>query len=200
MKTIKVLKGNYLPAVEHTKQEAPSVTESSDMRRRVFGLAWPVIAENFLETLLGIVDTLLVSHLAYSAIALAGVGAAVQMMQFVLAALAALSIGASVLVAQAVGAKNFSRASSLARQSLVWSVIISMPLALAGLNLSQPIIGLFGMEAAASKIAVSYMHVNMGKRTVAEIARADKIKDSMLYEWRNEALEKLPLLFTMDTP
>ena len=44
------------------------------------------------------------------------------------------------------------------------------------------------------------LEIISGKRTVAEIARADKIKDSMLYEWRNEALEKMPLLFTMDTP
>ena len=30
------------------------------MRQRVWDLAWPVIGENFLETLLGIVDTFLV--------------------------------------------------------------------------------------------------------------------------------------------
>jgi putative MATE family efflux protein len=128
----------------------------------VFGLAWPVIAENFLETLLGIVDTWLVSHLAISAIALAGVGVAVQVMQFLLAALAALSIGASVLVAQAVGAKSFLRASSLARQSLVWAALISIPLAIAGFILSAPIVGLFGLEPQAADIAVSYLHVTMG--------------------------------------
>lgn len=33
------------------------------LRRRVFALAGPVIAENFLETSLGIVDTLLVANL-----------------------------------------------------------------------------------------------------------------------------------------
>jgi transposase-like protein len=44
------------------------------------------------------------------------------------------------------------------------------------------------------------LEIISGRRSVAEIARADQIKDSMLYEWRNEALEKLPLLFTMDTP
>jgi len=135
--------------------------ESTGMRRRVFGLAWPVIAENFLETLLGIVDTWLVSHLAYSAIALAGVGVAVQIMQFLLSALAALSIGASVLVAQAVGAKLFPRASNLARQSLVWAAVISVPLAIAGFIFTAPIVGLFGLEPQAAEIAISYMHVTM---------------------------------------
>lgn len=136
--------------------------EPAGMRRRVFGLAWPVIAENFLETLLGIVDTWLVSHLAIGAIALAGVGVAVQIMQFLLSALAALSIGASVLVAQAVGAKLFPRASNLARQSLVWAVLISIPLALAGLAFSAPLVNLFGLEPQAAEIATNYMHVTMG--------------------------------------
>ena len=44
------------------------------------------------------------------------------------------------------------------------------------------------------------LEIISGKRTVAEIARTDKIKDSMLYDWRNEAIEKLPLLFAMETP
>lgn len=136
--------------------------EARGLRHRVLNLAWPVIAENFLETLLGIVDTWLVSHLAYSAIALAGVGVAIQVMQFLLAALAALSIGASVLVAQAVGAKNLDRASNLARQSLAWSAIISVPMALAGFIFATPIVGVFGMEPAAGAIAVDYLHVTMG--------------------------------------
>jgi putative MATE family efflux protein len=135
---------------------------ASGLRRRVLGLAWPVIAENFLETMLGIVDTWLVSQLAFSAIALAGVGVAVQVMQFLLAALAALSIGASVLVAQAVGAKELGRASNLARQSLVWSLIISVPMALAGFVFATPIVGVFSMEPAANAIAVDYLHVTMG--------------------------------------
>jgi putative MATE family efflux protein len=151
-----------MATIESSLDITASVPKVGGMQRRVLNLAWPVIAENFLETTLGIVDTWLVSHLAYGAIALAGVGVAVQVMQFLLAMLAALSIGASVLVAQAVGARNVSRANNLARQSLAWSVIISVPLAIAGLIFSGPIIEMFGMERAASDIAVSYLHVTMG--------------------------------------
>ena len=132
------------------------------LRRRVFALAWPVITENFLETLLGVVDTWLVSQLALGAIALAGVGVAVQMMQFLLSALAALAIGASVLVAQSVGAKDFTRASNIARQALVWSAIVSIPLAILGYVAATPLVGVFGLEPAAAVIARDYMHVTMG--------------------------------------
>src|SRR5215216_3815969 len=79
-----------------------AVSAEREIRKRVFGLAGPVIGENFLETLLGIVDTLLVSGLG--AVAIAGVGSALQVMFFMISALSALAIGSAVLVAQAIGA------------------------------------------------------------------------------------------------
>src|SRR5512143_2839484 len=73
-----------------------------ELHKRVLGLAWPVIGENILETLLGIIDTLLVAGLG--AVAIAGVGSALQVMFFLISTLSALAIGSSVLVAQAIGA------------------------------------------------------------------------------------------------
>jgi len=130
------------------------------MSRRVFSLAWPVIGENFLQTLLGIVDTFMVASLG--AVALAGVGSAIQVMFFVVAALSATSVGSSVLVAQAVGAQKLGQASRLAKQSLVWSIIISIPLILVGLFAAEPIIAIFGMEPEVSAIGVEYLQVTMG--------------------------------------
>jgi multidrug resistance protein, MATE family len=144
--------------------EQPSTTarviDERGMRRRVVGLAGPVIGENFLETLLGIVDTLLVAGLG--AVAIAGVGSALQVMFFLIAALSALSVGSAVLVAQAIGAGDTRRAGRLARQSLIWSVIVSIPLAIGGLLFTKPIIAIFGLEPAVAQIAVDYMHVTMG--------------------------------------
>ena len=138
--------------------------ESESHNRRVFRLAWPVIGENFLQTMLGIVDTLMVSMLG--AQALAGVGSAIQIMFFVIAALSATSVGSSVLVAQAVGAKDLIRAGGLAKQSLVWSVIISVPLILVGVFATEQIIGIFGMEPAVAQIGVDYLRVTMGTVSV----------------------------------
>ncbi|HXF61905.1 MAG TPA: MATE family efflux transporter [Caldilineaceae bacterium] len=140
-------------------QAAPRPTARS-LRRRVFDLAWPVISENFLQTLLGITDTIMVAQLGPAA--LAGVGAAIQFMFFVISALSATSVGSSVLVAQAFGARNLDRASRVAKQSLVWSVIISIPLALAGLFAAEPLIAIFGMEPEVSAIGADYLRVVMG--------------------------------------
>src|SRR5437870_4271213 len=73
----------------NTEPEASAALAASvgarELRRRVWGLAGPVIGENFLETLLGIIDTLLVAGLG--AVALAGVGSALQVMFFMISAL-----------------------------------------------------------------------------------------------------------------
>ncbi len=135
-------------------------TAQISTNRRVFNLAWPVIGENFLETMLGIVDTFLVAGLG--AVALAGVGSSLQVMFFVISALSALSVGSSVLVAQAVGARKFERASHLARQSIVWSVCFSIPLALLGFFLADPILSIFRLEPEVATIGGEYLKVTMG--------------------------------------
>ncbi len=147
--------------------EAPSAVEGShvetlpekSMPRRVFNLAWPVIGENFLETMLGIVDTLFVAQLGAAAIA--GVGSSLQVMFFVISALSALSIGGSILVAQAVGANDYVRASHITRQALIWSVFFSIPLAFVGYFFSDNIIAIFGVEADVALIGTDYLQVTM---------------------------------------
>jgi transposase len=44
------------------------------------------------------------------------------------------------------------------------------------------------------------LEVLTGKSSVAELARKHKIKDAMIYDWRSEALDKMPLLFTTKAP
>ncbi|GAB4442622.1 MAG: MATE family efflux transporter [Chloroflexi bacterium OHK40] len=142
---------------------APITAPALDLRRtrrRVFSLAAPVIGENLLQTLLGVVDTLLVAGLG--AVALAGVGAALQVVYVILAALSALSVGASVLVAQAVGAGRLAEAGRLARQALLWAALIAVPLTAIGLPLTPALIGLFGLERAVADVAAGYLGVTMG--------------------------------------
>src|SRR5918992_1503010 len=110
---------------------------TGSLRRRVFGLAWPTIAENLLQTTVGIVDTLLVARLGAEAIA--GVGSSLQIMFLVIGVLSAVSVGSSILVSQAVGARDRARAHALAKQALVWGALLSVPLSLLGWGLAEPI-------------------------------------------------------------
>src|SRR5438128_2817416 len=103
---------------------------TAEIQRRVFQLAWPVILENVLQTMLGIVDTIMVGRLG--ADALAGVGTAQQFLFFLIAILSAVSIGSSIMTAHAIGARDWGVAGRIARQSLVWSLAIAAPLAIVG--------------------------------------------------------------------
>lgn len=154
-----------MTTTDDTPPNSPALPpEPKALRKRVVGLAWPIISENLLETMLGIVDTAMVAALGSAAIA--GVGTGQQMMFFVLAALAALSIGNSVLVAQAVGAKSLDRAGHLARQSLIWSLFFSIPLALTGVLLSHYLVKGFGVAEDVSSIAIGYFEVTMATAVV----------------------------------
>lgn len=145
--------------------EAPATeTVAPGLQGRVLRLAWPVIGENLLQTMLGIVDTLLVARLGAEAIA--GVGTGLQMTFFLISALASVTIGASILVAHAAGARNIAGASHLGKQALTWGVLISVPLALLSVLLAGPLIALFGLTPEVAVIAEDYWRIVAGSSTL----------------------------------
>ncbi len=126
-------------------------------QRRVLGLSIPIIGENLLQTLVGAVDTLLVAKLGSEAVA--GVGTAVEFVYFIISILIALEIGATVLVSQAFGAGLGSRVRDVARQALVWGVIVSIPVSIGGYLLAPVVIGLFGTEPKVADHASHYLSI-----------------------------------------
>jgi len=141
-------------------EAVPAAAAGPRLRRRVLTLAGPVIGENLLQTMLGIVDTVLVA--ALGTVALAGVGAALQVIYVLTGALSALSVGASVLVAQAVGAGDLGAAGGRARQALVWSLLISLPIAALGVPLTPALVALFNLPGDVAAVAREYLGVTMG--------------------------------------
>ncbi|MCC6626369.1 MAG: MATE family efflux transporter [Chloroflexi bacterium] len=139
----------------------PAVTAiEPGLERRVLRLAWPVIGENLLQTLLGIVDTLLVARLGAAAIA--GVGIGFQLTFFLIAILAAVTIGASILVAFACGARQGETASRLARQALTWAVLISLPLSVVAVVFADPLVAAFGVTSEVATIGADYWRIIAG--------------------------------------
>jgi putative MATE family efflux protein len=130
------------------------------MEGRVVRLAWPVIGENLLQTALGIVDTWLVAWLGAAAIA--GVGIGFQLTFFLIAIVAAVTIGASILVAHAFGAGDGERASRLARQALTWGAIISVPVSIVSVVFADPMVRVFGVSESVAVIAADYWRVVSG--------------------------------------
>ena len=126
-------------------------------RRRVLGLATPIIGENLLHTLVGAVDTFLVARLGAAAVA--GVGTGFEFVFFIISILSAIDIGATVLVSQAIGAGDQQRANYLARQAIVWGLVLAVPVSIGMFVAAPGIVGLFGTEPDVAEAATTYLQI-----------------------------------------
>jgi putative MATE family efflux protein len=144
--------GELIEEQQSSKPPIPAMTQ-----RVVLLLALPIIGENLLQTAVGAVDTLLVSRIGDDAIAGVGVGA--ELVFFMLAILSAVTVGATVLVSQAIGSGDKERSNQLARQAITWGILIAIPLSIVGYFATPALVGLFGAEPQVTDYAISYFQV-----------------------------------------
>lgn len=79
----------------------------------LFNITWPLLIELTLHMGMGIMATLMLSH--YSDDAASGVGVANQLLNIFILVFTVTSIGATVLISQNIGAKQFKKARQLSR-------------------------------------------------------------------------------------
>ena len=127
--------------------------------RRVLGLAWPVLVENFLQTMVGVVDIFMVSFLG--TVALAGVGTSLPMLFVIFSAITAVAMGGTVLVARAVGAKDVRFAGKVAKQTVLLGLGLSVLLTALGVPLARQLIALLGPEPEVLDIGGDYFRITM---------------------------------------
>lgn len=94
-------------------------------------LALPVTASNVLQTLVGFVDTRMVSHLNQEALAAISVGR--TSMWMMMSIFMGLSVGMTAYIARFAGAQQHERAKAYATIGLAAGVVIGLGLMLAGL-------------------------------------------------------------------
>lgn len=128
------------------------------LRRRVLALSWPVIIENLLQSMIGFVDTALVGHLGTDA--LAGVGGAQQIVWLVTTALSAVMMGATVLVAHAIGAKQPAEARRVFKQALLLSTVVAAVLTTGLYALADPAVRFLGLDAQAAQDGILYLQIS----------------------------------------
>ena len=145
------------PQTEEPHMHSALLDESVSLNRRVLMLAWPVMVENLLQTMLGIVDTAMISRLGSDAIA--GVGSAIQMVFLINSLFSAISVGTTVLVARYIGARKPEDASHVLKQSILLSFIMSTLVAIIGGLFADPIIGFLGLDAQARAYGAEYWRI-----------------------------------------
>jgi multidrug resistance protein, MATE family len=133
------------------------VLDEEHLAGSVNRLAVPIIAENLFQTMLGVVDMLMVSKLGTTAID--GVGTALQIMFLVMAALSAVTVGTTVLVARYTGAQQPEEASRSAKQSLMLGIALAVIITIIGHLFAHRAIALLGATPDVVKAGGDYLNV-----------------------------------------
>ncbi len=133
------------------------VLDEAHLAGSVNRLAIPIIAENLFQTTLGVVDMLMVSKLGAAAIA--GVGTALQLMFLVMAALSAVTVGTTVLVARFTGSQQPEEASRSAKQSIMLGVMLAVGITVLGHFFSHQAIAVLGATPDVVQTGGAYLDV-----------------------------------------
>ncbi|CAM4412022.1 hypothetical protein L1N85_25545 [Paenibacillus alkaliterrae] len=88
----------------------------------ILALGIPAVIENFLQTIVGFVDTLFVAKLGLGEVAAVGVSNTI--IAVYLAIFLAIGVGSSSLIGKSIGAGDLAKAQSIARQA-TWLAILA---------------------------------------------------------------------------
>jgi putative MATE family efflux protein len=123
-------------------------------------LVWPLLVENVLRTSLMSVDTLMLSH--YSSKAVAAMSLVSQIAFFILLVYMMISVGASILIAQHLGAGQKRDAELIGVGSLVLMASFSVALSLAFVFTTSSIVRLFNLEPDVARYAQQFLQIYGG--------------------------------------
>lgn len=95
--------------------------KTKDRNSQILELAIPAMIENILQTLVGFIDTLMISKIGL--VAITAIGISNNIFSIYLAIFIAIGIGTSSLISRNLGGKNPEAAKGIAIQSLILSLI-----------------------------------------------------------------------------
>ncbi|MRH44195.1 MATE family efflux transporter [Aquibacillus halophilus] len=123
----------------------------------LFALTWPIFIEILLHMLMGNADTLMLSQ--YSDHSVAAVGVSNQIIQVVIVMFGFVAVGASVLVAQNLGANQEKTAGAIAITSLSINLIFSLLLSLGLYLFSENILNIMDLPNELMGEATIYLNI-----------------------------------------
>lgn len=125
--------------------------------RDILRIALPAMAENFLQFLMGMIDSYLVAHLGL--IAISGVSVANNIITIYQALFIALGAATSALLARFIGQKQTNRLSVSATESIQLTVMVSLLLGLLSIFGGRLLLILLGTESAVAESGGIYLSV-----------------------------------------
>ena len=126
--------------------------------KRIIIYALPIIGVNILQLFFTAADVAVLGIFTNDQ-AVAAVGATTQIVNLLIGFFVGLSVGANVLVARAVGAKDQERARRLVGTSVVISIVFGIIIMVAGVLLAEPLLVLTKCDKLVLPYATKYLQI-----------------------------------------
>ncbi len=139
--------------------DALAVQQRAALLRTIWALAWPVIITFLLESLVGLIDTLMVGRLGAAAVA--GVGVGTQILSAVSVTMTAVGTGTLALVARHVGARQSRQAEQVLGQAIVAAGVLSTAVVVPVVIYARQLVSLFGVEPAVVAMGATFVRLAM---------------------------------------
>jgi putative MATE family efflux protein len=127
------------------------------MRRAIWVLAWPVLVDSVLNSLVGLTDTVLAAGISEPATD--AIGSAIYVMWFVGLFFMALDVGATALISRAVGGRRMAVANAGVGQAMLLAVVIGLSLGAVLFLLVGPMTFVMGLKGDAAEAFRTYLRL-----------------------------------------
>lgn len=131
-----------------------------DKAKKVFIIALPAIGESYLQSLLGVVDSVFIAQLGLLAINAVGVTNIYSMTY--IGVFTALSATLSVFLSRAFGAKDVSRSKSVIFHGIFLSVLVGLIFSIVSVFFADPLLNMVGANTELKSKAIIYFKVVLG--------------------------------------
>ncbi|NIK79101.1 putative MATE family efflux protein [Paenibacillus castaneae] len=123
----------------------------------LFFLTWPIFLEIFLFMLMGIADTLMLSHISDNAVS--GVGASNQYLHIAILLLEVIGNGASIVVAQYIGSRKFIEAAKISALAVTLNLVVGLILSLMFVLFGGQLLETLNLKGEILVHAKSYLQI-----------------------------------------
>ena len=141
-----------------TKQRQSLDVTSGPMLGKIFSFAIPIILSGILQQTFSTADTIVVGRGASSE-ALGGVSACTSLINLIICIFTGLSVGATVAISQAIGARDEQRASRCAHTAIATAIFGGIFLGIVGIIISRPILKAMGTPEEIIGYSIKYMRI-----------------------------------------
>ena len=128
------LRNPFVSAQEEVRTAEPLLFSDSQL----YALLVPIIIEQFLNALMGMADTMMISNLGSAAISAVSLTDSINMLM--IQVFAALAAGGTVICSQYLGQKNLEQCNKAARQLLLIILVLSGSIAAFCFTLRRPLL------------------------------------------------------------